>query len=81
MDKEFKLEKVLGKGNSSVVHRAFDIKLGTTVAVKIIEKSSMRESYLREMLQKEIDVQVLLDHPNLAKLLRVLQDSSRVYIV
>ena len=81
VEKEFKLEKVLGKGNSSVVHRAFDLKLGTTVAVKIIEKTSMKETYLREMLQREIDVQILLDHPNLAKLLRVMQDSSRVYIV
>jgi tRNA A-37 threonylcarbamoyl transferase component Bud32 len=78
---EFKLDKVLGKGNSSTVHRAYDLRLNRTVAVKILEKSSIKESYLREMLQKEIDVSITFDHPNLAKLLRVLQDSVRVYIV
>lgn len=78
---EFKLDKVLGKGNSSTVHRAFDLRLNRTVAVKILEKSSIKESYLRDMLQKEIDVSLTFDHPNLAKLLRVLQDSVRVYLV
>jgi tRNA A-37 threonylcarbamoyl transferase component Bud32 len=78
---EFKLDKVLGKGNSSTVHRAYDLRLNRTVAVKILEKSSIKESYLRDMLQKEIDVSLTFDHPNLAKLLRVLQDSVRVYLV
>lgn len=78
---EFKLDKVLGKGNSSTVHRAYDMKLNRTVAVKILEKSSVKESYLRDMLQKEIDISIQFDHPNLAKLLRVLQDSVRVYLV
>ena len=78
---EFKLDKVLGKGNSSTVHRAYDLRLNRTVAVKILEKSSVKESYLREMLQKEIDVSLTFDHPNLAKLLRVIQDSVRVYLV
>jgi tRNA A-37 threonylcarbamoyl transferase component Bud32 len=78
---EFKLEKVLGKGNSSTVHRAYDLRLNKTVAVKILEKSNVKETYLRDMLQKEIDISAQLDHPNLARMYRVLQDSQRVYIV
>lgn len=50
LDREFKFEKVLGKGNSSTVHKAYDKKLESTVAVKILEKANVKESYLREML-------------------------------
>jgi tRNA A-37 threonylcarbamoyl transferase component Bud32 len=78
---EFQLDKMLGKGNSSIVHKAYDLKLKKTVAVKIIDKSNVKESYLRDMLQKEIDISVTLEHPSLAQLYRVLQDTSRVYIV
>lgn len=81
LSQEFQLDKVLGKGNSSTVHKAYDLRLKKTVAVKIIEKSTVKESYLRDMLQKEIDISVTLEHSSLAQLYRVLQDSSRVYIV
>lgn len=78
---EFRLEKVLGRGNSSTVHRAVDLKLNMPVAVKILEKSSVKETYLRDMLQKEIDISSKLNHPNIAKLYRVLQDGTKVYLV
>lgn len=81
LSQEFQLDKVLGKGNSSTVHKAYDLRIKKTVAVKIIEKSTVKESYLRDMLQKEIDISVTLEHPSLAQLYRVLQDSARVYIV
>lgn len=81
LSQEFQLDKVLGKGNSSTVHKAYDLRLKKTVAVKIIEKSTVKESYLRDMLQKEIDISVTLEHPSLAQLYRVLQDAARVYIV
>ena len=79
--KEFKLDKVLGKGNSSTVYRGFDLRLNMIVAVKIMEKSSMKETYLRDMLQKEIDISIRLTHPHLARLYRVLQDGTKVFIV
>jgi serine/threonine protein kinase len=41
----------------------------------------VKETYLRDMLQKEIDVSSQLDHANLARLYRVLQDGTRVFIV
>lgn len=78
---EFKLEKVLGKGNSSTVYRGYDFRLNLPVAVKILEKASLKENYLRDMLQKEIDISVRLLHPHLAKLQRVLQDGNKVYLV
>ena len=81
INKEFRLEKLLGKGNSSVVHRALDLKLNMPVAVKILEKSNIKETYLRDMLQKEIDISSKLEHHNIARLYRVLQDSSKVYLV
>lgn len=81
LSSEFKLEKVLGKGNSSTVYRAYDFRMNTPVAVKILEKSSLKETYLRDMLQKEIDISTKMLHPHLAKLHRVLQDSNKVYIV
>ena len=78
---EFRLDKVLGRGNSSIVHKAIDLKLNLPVAVKILEKSSVKETYLRDMLQKEIDIASRLDHPNIARLFRVLQDGCKVYLV
>lgn len=81
LSKEFKLEKTLGKGNSSIVYKGYDYLLEKIVAIKVIDKSANKQSYLRDMLQKEIDISMQLNHPHLCKLHRVLQDTNKIYLI
>lgn len=78
---EFKLEKILGEGHSSKVFKGFDFRLNTIVAVKVIEFRKLEKDYLKKLLQSEIDIWSSLNHPNIARLYRVLQDGSKLYLV
>ena len=69
---------ILGQGSFSRVYTGFDTKLNLKVAIKIINKSSATKKSKRDMIQKEVDVFAAMDHPNIAKLHRVLEDAKRV---
>ena len=77
---EFNLDKLIGRGNSSDVYKAIDLRLGKTVALKVIEKKGLSEDHMKEMAQQEIDICVQLDHPKLAKVYRVMQSDTHIYM-
>lgn len=67
----------LGEGHFSVVSRARD-KLGREVALKCLCLSAIRTEM--HLLEREISILHLLEHPNIVKLFGVFQDEDSIYL-
>lgn len=79
---KLKIGTVLGKGSFATVYEAVDESLeNRVVAVKIFDKRLLRDASKRKEVQEELDLLAKLDHPNIIKLLRVVEDSNLLYIV
>jgi serine/threonine protein kinase len=51
------------------------------VAIKIISKSRIKQTQIQEKVAKEIRMMKYLDHPNIIKLVQVVDTTSDIYIV
>ena len=87
-DNEFKgketdltIGTILGKGSFATVYEALDRTVNRTVAVKIFDKRMLKDKSKRKEVQDELNIVSKLDHPNIIKLLRVVEDVDKVYIV
>ncbi|RAJ36885.1 serine/threonine-protein kinase [Kitasatospora sp. SolWspMP-SS2h] len=61
----YRLEHVLGRGGMAVVYRAEDLRLGRTVAVKLLAPELARNENFRQRFVRESHVAASLDHPNI----------------
>lgn len=69
----------LGTGGFSVVKEATSKSDGEKYAVKIIEKSVIKEDI--KLLKREIEIMKKVDHKNILKLHEIFEDDDKVYIV
>lgn len=69
----------LGTGGFSVVKEATSKADGEKYAVKIIEKSVIKEDI--KLLKREIEIMKKVDHKNILKLHEIFEDDEKVYIV
>jgi len=72
-------DKVLGLGNFSQVKMGIDKESGEQVAIKIVDKSSVKHK--PEMLTNEVDILLQVDHPNIIKLLDLFNCDKYLYLV
>ncbi|QKW23674.1 protein kinase [Kitasatospora sp. NA04385] len=61
----YRLEHVLGRGGMAVVYRAEDLRLGRTVAVKLLAPELARNETFRQRFVRESHIAASLDHPNI----------------
>jgi hypothetical protein len=73
----FTVEGVLGIGGTGTVFHACEIASGEHVAIKAIPQDGV----LRQRAKREAVVAGRLDHPNVVRLLEVLEDEDYVYVV
>lgn len=78
---DIEVQSVLGKGAFATVYEANDHKLEKVVAVKIFDKRMLKDAGKRKDVQNELDLISKLDHSNIIKLLRIVEDTNQVYIV
>ena len=48
---------------------------------QIIEKEKIKREDLIESLKKEISILMMIDHPNIVKLIEVLASKTKIYLV
>lgn len=77
----YKLEKTIGSGTFGKVKIAIHSITLEKVAVKVLEKNKIFQMEDIERVRREILFLKKLNHPNVIKLLEILEDSSSIYMV
>eukprot|EP01062_Namystynia_karyoxenos_P080975 TRINITY_DN881_c0_g1_i1.p1 TRINITY_DN881_c0_g1~~TRINITY_DN881_c0_g1_i1.p1 ORF type:complete len:498 (+),score=232.59 TRINITY_DN881_c0_g1_i1:80-1495(+) len=78
---KYQLGETLGEGNYGKVKLAKHVETGQRFAVKIVQKSRLREEGLEEQMKREITVQKMLVHRNVVRLFEVMQTDNNIYLV
>jgi hypothetical protein len=77
----YELKEVIGKGKFGVVNRGIHKKTQQHVAVKIINKESIKTLEDKELVRIEIGILKLCHHPNIVRLLDHLENEDYIFIV
>lgn len=64
-----------------MVYEGQDKKLRKSVAVKVYEKKKINSDEKKKMIQTEIDMHRLMVHPQIVKLLKVVEDSKHLFLI
>lgn len=90
MNSQFSLEsvgkyrltgEVLGKGNYSKVHLATDTETNRRVALKVIDLSNHKDSYIRRHYRREAILLEHAAHPNIIKFINAFELKSSFVMV
>jgi Protein kinase domain len=73
--------KPLGEGSYAAVFSALDSELNLKVAVKVFDKRQVMDRFKRNLIQKELDLMVKIDHKNIVQLYKVLEDRIKIFFV
>ncbi|MFF7988928.1 protein kinase [Kitasatospora xanthocidica] len=61
----YRLENEIGRGGMAVVYRAKDLRLGRTVAVKLLAPELARNEVFRQRFMHESEAAAAIDHPHI----------------
>jgi serine/threonine protein kinase len=77
----YKLNEVIGSGFSSVVYRGYkDNDKSQVVAIKVVQLHGMR-SHRRLLLEKEIKILKMVEHPNILAFKDLYWTINNCYII
>lgn len=77
----YRIEEKLGEGGMGVVFRAADLRLGRTVALKMIKPDLAADVMLRRRLATEAEASSVLNHKGIATLYDFESDDNNSFIV
>ena len=76
----YELKEVIGKGKFGVVNLGIHKKTQKQVAIKIINKDSIKTTEDKELVKVEIDILKLCHHPNIVRLLDHLENLDYIFL-
>lgn len=77
---KYRLVRTIGKGNFAKVKLAIHMSTGVEVAIKIINKTRMDATLLRR-LRREITIMKITNHPNIVRLLEIIENEDVLCLV
>ncbi len=75
------IEDVAGEGGMGTVYRATQVKLGRTVALKVMARSVAGDPAFRARFERETRVAASIDHPNVVPIYWAGESDGQLYIV
>ncbi|OMJ29736.1 Serine/threonine-protein kinase ark1 [Smittium culicis] len=78
---DFDLGKPLGKGKFGSAYLAREIVSGFICAIKVLNKSELRENKIEKQLRREVEIQSHLRHPNILRLYGYFHDEKKIYLI
>ncbi|CAL0299922.1 unnamed protein product [Lupinus luteus] len=79
---KYQLTRLLGRGSFAKVYQAQSLIDGTTVAVKVIDKSKTVDAAMEPRIVREIDaMRRLHHHPNILKIHEVMASKTKIHLV
>jgi serine/threonine protein kinase len=76
----YKVERELGRGGMAVVYCARDLRLGRTVALKLLAPEYTRNDAFRRRFAQESRVAAAIDHPNIVPVFEAGEADGILYI-
>ncbi len=71
----------LGEGTFGSVKLGKQIQTGKQVAIKILEKSRIKDKTDIERVVREIKILNEIDHPNFVQLYEIIENTERIYLI
>lgn len=78
VEEVIRVDKILGQGSFAKVYQGFDLVAKTIVAIKILDKRKIAELGFQKMAEKEVEIIQSINHPNICKFEKMLEDKNRV---
>jgi 5'-AMP-activated protein kinase catalytic alpha subunit len=78
---QYLLGKTIGKGTFGKVKLGIHGPTGEKVAIKVLEKSRIKDSSDVERVSREIRILKLVNHPNIVKLYEIIETSKTIFLI
>lgn len=79
--KNYMVGKIIGEGAYASVRIAIYKPLNQKIAIKVYEKSRIKETARKKSIRREIRILQLLTHPNIVKIYDVVETNNHLNIV
>ena len=76
----FRLEELLGRGGMGAVYRAIDVRLGRSVALKLLVPELAESERFRERFLRESQLAASLDHPHIVPIYAAGDADGQLYL-
>ena len=76
----YRIEELIGRGGMGVVYRAYDLRLKRPVALKLVAPSLARDEQFRERFERESELVMSLEHPNVVPIYDAGDADGHVYL-
>jgi YVTN family beta-propeller protein len=76
----YRVEELIGRGGMGEVYRALDVRLGRSVALKVLAARVAEDDRFRERLLRESRLAASLDHPNVVPIYEAGEEDGRLFI-
>lgn len=77
----YQLERTVGQGTFSKVKVGVHLPTKSPVAIKILPKNTLEDSFAQERLRREIKAFSHCDHPFIAKFYDLIEDDDNLYMI
>ena len=77
----FEVGRPLGKGKFGRVYLAKERSTGFVIALKVLHKSELKGGKVEKQVQREVEIQGSMRHPNILRLFGYFFDKKRVFLV
>lgn len=78
---QYVLGKTLGEGTFGKVKLGTHILTGEKVAIKILEKSKIKDKSDVERVTREIHILKIMRHPNIIQLYEIIETPKQLYLI
>ncbi|HWH94289.1 MAG TPA: serine/threonine-protein kinase, partial [Baekduia sp.] len=76
-----RIEGVLGRGGMGVIYRATELRLGRSVALKLIATEQASDPEVRERFEREARLTASIEHPNVVPVYGAGEEDGHLYLV
>ncbi len=77
----YRFQQLIGRGSSSEVYRAHDMRLHRDVAIKVFDPDARRKAEILERFMKEARIQARLEHANIVPIYDLLEHRKQMFLV
>jgi hypothetical protein len=76
-----RIEGVLGRGGMGVIYRATELRLGRSVALKLIATEQASDPEVRERFEREARLTASIEHPNVVPVYGAGEEDGHLYLI